>query len=270
MTDKHQELTLIFLCYEEQQQQIWNQGLIYFYKKEVQSSLVHLPVGLKHVLDERVFDGQHFWKLLLQLACIHFVVTASSNDNLGLLLQGEVLVCQARVNVLLVHVQDFVVANNARVGEIPDTCEVSLGHLDGDGKQLVKDRHGVRNVHNLIVFCDLGDEIAGGRKVTGDRHPHSQCAHVVKFLQKLLDLAMEKNLLMRSLVQTNPITTIGTENRQSQTRKFPSLLTTCRGYSNPSPFIKNCSPQIIHLVLFTRGMSYYQISASNFFRNENR
>ena len=172
----------------------------------MQSSLVHLPVGLKHVLDERLFDGQHFWKFLLQLACIHFVVTARSNDNLGLFLQGEVLVCQARVNVLLVHVQDFVVANDARVGEVPDTCKVSLGHLDGDGKQLVKDRHGVWNVHNLLVFCDLGDEIAGGGKVTGDGHSHSQCAHVVKFLQKLLDLPMEQNLLMRSLAQKNPIT----------------------------------------------------------------
>lgn len=81
-------------------------------------------------------------------------------------------------------------ANNARVGEIPYTCEVSLGHLDGDGKQLVEDRHGVWNVHNLLVFCDLGDEIAGVGKVTGDGHPHSQCAHVVEFLQKLLDLPM--------------------------------------------------------------------------------
>ena len=63
----------------------------------------HLSVGLKDVLDQRVLDRQQLGELVLQLGCVHLVVASRSNDDLRLLLEGEVCPLEARVDVLLVH-----------------------------------------------------------------------------------------------------------------------------------------------------------------------
>lgn len=55
------------------------------------------------------------------------VVGARRFDDLGLLLNSEVLPGEVGVDVLLVELQDFIVADGARVGVVHDACQLPLG-----------------------------------------------------------------------------------------------------------------------------------------------
>ncbi len=55
------------------------------------------------------------------------VVGARGDDDLGLLLQGEVFPCEIRVHVRLVQLKDLVVADGTRVGVVHDTGQSPLG-----------------------------------------------------------------------------------------------------------------------------------------------
>lgn len=59
-------------------------------------------------------------------------------------LPGEV-----RLNVLLVELEHLVVADDAGVGEVPDASQATLGHLDGEGEELVQDSHAARHQNSL-------------------------------------------------------------------------------------------------------------------------
>lgn len=53
-----------------------------------------------------------------------------------LLFDVEVLPCEVRIDVLLVELKDFVVANGARVGVVHDAGEFAPAHLDCHWYQL--------------------------------------------------------------------------------------------------------------------------------------
>ena len=81
------------------------------------------------------------------------------------------------------------------VGEVVNALEMMTGinsdlqsvhsHFDTRGEQVVKDRHGVRNVNDTLVLGDLCDEVAR-IQVIGDRHSHTQKEHVRVLTQELL------------------------------------------------------------------------------------
>ena len=148
-----------------------------------------MVIGVKDVLKKRVLDGKKVRKLLLQLRGIKLVVASGSNNHLSLLLQGEVLPPEAGIHVIPVHFQNLVVAYHAGVREIPDPSQIPLRHLQRDREELVEYAHGVRNVDNLVVSCDLGDEVARVRQIRGNGHPHTQRAHVVVVLKQILHLS---------------------------------------------------------------------------------
>jgi len=127
-------------------------------------------------------------KLLLQLRGIKLVVASGSNNHLSLLLQTEVLPTETGIHVFSVHLQNLVVANHSRVGEVPDPSQIPLRHLHRDRDELVEYGHGVGNVDNLVVSSDLGDEIARVRQIRGNGHPHTQGADVVVVPKQILHL----------------------------------------------------------------------------------
>lgn len=69
---------------------------------------------------------QQFREFCLQLGGVHLIVASRSNDNLGLLFKGEV-----RVNVVLLHFFDLIVAHHPWVGEVPYAQKIPLCHLVG-------------------------------------------------------------------------------------------------------------------------------------------
>jgi len=68
-----------------------------------------------------------------QLGSIQLAVTPSGLDDLGLLLQGEVLPCEVGTNVLLEQGEDLVVRDGTRVGEVVDAGIFVFGEEDGCG-----------------------------------------------------------------------------------------------------------------------------------------
>mmetsp|Transcript_15714 Transcript_15714/g.37324 ORF Transcript_15714/g.37324 Transcript_15714/m.37324 type:complete len:211 (+) Transcript_15714:108-740(+) len=141
---------------------------------------------LKDVLDQRVADAVDLWELALDAGGVEKVVGPRRYDDLCLLLDREVLPGKLRVDVLLVQLQDLVVADGAGVGVVHDSGQLPAGHLDGHWEQLREDGHGVGDVDDLLVLDDLGDEVAGVEDVLDDRHPHTQSEHVVERLEEVL------------------------------------------------------------------------------------
>jgi len=102
-----------------------------------------------------------FLELVDQLGGIELAVAASGLDNLGLLLQGEVLPCEIGADILLEEGKDLVVGDSSWVGEVEDSGILVLGHQDGSWEEIGKDGVGVRDIDNSVVFGDLGDEVTG-------------------------------------------------------------------------------------------------------------
>ncbi len=77
------------------------------------------------------------------------VVGAGGLDDLGLLLHCEVGPCELRVNVLLVQLQDLIVADCARVGVVHDPRQTPPCHLHRQREELWQHSHRVRDVDDL-------------------------------------------------------------------------------------------------------------------------
>lgn len=78
-------------------------------------------------------------------------VTPPRLQNLCLLLNAKVLPFELGPNVLLEQCQNFVVRNCAGVGEVVDARVFVDGEGDGDGKEVVEERHGVGDVDDAFV-----------------------------------------------------------------------------------------------------------------------
>lgn len=90
----------------------------------------------KLVSCDNVVDDNSFWHVSEELGGIELVVGSGGGENLGLFLEGEILVRVGGINVLCVKVQDLVVGNDTGVGEVVDTSESLLGHGQRGGEHL--------------------------------------------------------------------------------------------------------------------------------------
>jgi hypothetical protein len=112
-------------------------------------------------------------KLVLKLCGIQLAVGASSLDNLGLLLETEVLPGKVWSDVLLEEFKNLVVGNSTWVGEVINSGLLVLSQKDGSWEKVGKDGVGVWDIDNTIVLGDLGDEVTGVQ-VIGDWHTKSE------------------------------------------------------------------------------------------------
>ena len=60
-----------------------------------------------------------------QFCRIQFVIGTTCSENLGLFFQGEVGVGEFGINVLLVQVQDLIVRDRTRIGEVINTLVIN-------------------------------------------------------------------------------------------------------------------------------------------------
>lgn len=117
-------------------------------------------------------------QLVDQLISIKHAVRASCLDDLALLVQREVLPCEAGTDDLLEQAKHLVVRNSTRVGEVVDASLVSLGKDDGGGKEIVQNGVAVWYIDDAFVLCDLGDKVAGVQ-VVGYWHAKAQAEDVL-------------------------------------------------------------------------------------------
>ena len=108
-----------------------------------------------------------------QLRGVELAVASAGLDDLGLLLQCEVLPGKVWADVLLEEGQDLIVGDSTRVGEVVDTSVLVFGHEDGGGEEIVENGVGVGDVYHSLVLGDLGDEVTGV-KVIADGHSESK------------------------------------------------------------------------------------------------
>ena len=123
-------------------------------------------------------------KLLDQLGGVELAVATTSLDNLGLLLEREVLPGEIGAHVFLEEGQNFIVRNCAWVGEVVDSGLFVLSKEDRGGEEIVEDGVRVGDVDYALVFGDLGHEVAGV-EVIGDRHAESEDEAVAVVLHDL-------------------------------------------------------------------------------------
>jgi hypothetical protein len=112
-------------------------------------------------------------KLVLKLGGVQLAVGASSLDDLGLLLECEVLPGELWSYVLLEERKDLIVRNGTWVGEVVDSSLLVLSQEDRRWEEVGKNRVGVWNIDNAIVLGDLGDEVTRVQ-VIGDWHAKSE------------------------------------------------------------------------------------------------
>lgn len=112
-------------------------------------------------------------ELVDQLRGIELAVTSAGLDDLGLLLQREVLPGEVWADVFLEEGQNFVVGDGAWIREVVDTGILVFGHEDRGWKEVVENGVGVGNVYHSLVLGDLGDEVAG-MEVVADWHSESE------------------------------------------------------------------------------------------------
>lgn len=90
------------------------------------------------------------------------------------------------VNVVLVHLEYFVVAHDARIAKIQNACNTAFCSLNGKRKERREYGHRVRHVDDFGVVHDLGDEIAGCQ-FRGDWHTNAQRQTIVVIAQQIFD-----------------------------------------------------------------------------------
>lgn len=73
---------------------------------------------------DRRNNNTNLFTSLHQLGCIQFVITTSSSQNLGLLLQRKVLVLEGRINVLGVQIQNLIMGDYTRVGKVIHSLQI--------------------------------------------------------------------------------------------------------------------------------------------------
>lgn len=123
-------------------------------------------------------------QLVNQLGSIQLTVTSSCLDNLGLLLQREVLPCEIWSHVFFEESQDLVVRDGTGIGEVIDTGFLVLSQENGGGEKIVEDGVGVWYVNYAVVFGDLGDKVSGVQ-VIADGHSKSEDEGVFVCLHNL-------------------------------------------------------------------------------------
>ena len=163
---------------------------------------------------------------LHQLARVQLVVRASRGEDLRLLLQREVSVGEGRVDVLLVQVQNLVVRDGARVGEVVHAATVVQHHLDADGQQVVQHGHGVGDVHHALVLGDLRHKVAR-RQVVQNGHAHAENQRVrIHLLQLEMNIGERIHLLRHCLgVAVEAVRRMLAVLPEAESGNFSSILT---------------------------------------------
>jgi len=123
------------------------------------------------------------------------VVGTRGNNNLGLLLDGEILVGKVRLDVFLIQLKDLIVADSSGVGEVHDAGEAALGHFDRHGEEFRKNGHRVGNVDHLLVASNLGDEVAGILEVLDNGHAHAEGKDIRELLKEALNHSLSKGVI---------------------------------------------------------------------------
>lgn len=120
-----------------------------------------------------IIDLDPFWQIPHELGSVKLVVGSIRLEDLCLLFNRKVGVFKLWVNVLFEEVEHFIVRDDARVGKVVDSRKSLLGHCERSRQHLVENRHGVWNVDDLLVLCNLGHKVTV-RKVIRDRHSNSK------------------------------------------------------------------------------------------------
>ena len=89
------------------------------------------------------------------------------------------------VDVCLVHLQNFVVADDARVHEVQSASHPELGGADRDRQHLFEHRHGIGHVNYFGIVDDLCNKVSSC-ELGRDRHANAQRQTVVIMLQQIL------------------------------------------------------------------------------------
>lgn len=100
-------------------------------------------------------------KLRLQFSSVKLAVATTSLDDLGLLLNGKVRPLEVGSDDVFEKLENLVVRDGARVGEVVDACLLVLCQYDGGWEEIVEDSVRVGDINNLFVLGDLGDEVTG-------------------------------------------------------------------------------------------------------------
>jgi len=108
-----------------------------------------------------------------ELSGIELVVRSGSGNDLGLILDGKVLVGVGRVDVFGIQIQDLVVGNNTGVGKVVDSGQTLLGHSQRCWEHFAQDGHRVGDVYDAFVLDDFGNETAVD-EIVRNRHANSQ------------------------------------------------------------------------------------------------
>ena len=142
---------------------------------------VHLhALEAKLVGGNNIVDDNSFRHVLEELGGVELVVGSGGGNDLGLFLDGEILVFVGGIDVLCVQIQDLVVRNDTGVGKVVDTLEALLGHGQGGGEHLGQDGHRVGNVDDALVLDNLGNERAVDEIVRdGHADPQNQAVGVL-------------------------------------------------------------------------------------------
>jgi len=128
-------------------------------------------------------------ELLDKLGGVELAVASAGLDDLGLLVQCEVLPGEVWSDVLLEEGQNLVVGDGTWVGEVVDTGILVLGQEDGGREEIVENSVGVGDIDDTLVFGDLGDEVTGV-KVVADWHAKSEDQAVAVVLHDLLNVCL--------------------------------------------------------------------------------
>jgi len=107
-----------------------------------------------------IIDGNSLWHITQKFGRVEFVVGARCLDNHGLLFKGEILVSVGRVNVLRIQVQDLVMRDDTRVGEVVDSSKSLLCHGKREWKHFGQDSHRVRNINDFLVLDNFRNEVS--------------------------------------------------------------------------------------------------------------
>lgn len=133
-----------------------------------------------HSLEASLVSLVDLWHLILvlsklvdKLGSVQLAVGTSGLDNLGLLLEGEVLPGEVWSDVLLEESKNLVVRDGSRVGEVVDTGLLVLGQDDGGWEEIVEDGVGVWDIDDSVVLGNLGDKVAGV-EVVADGHAKTE------------------------------------------------------------------------------------------------
>ena len=163
---------------------------IAFTDKEICANLFH--TSCSHALEASLVRLMNLWnlevillKLLHKLGGIQLAVASSSLDDLGLLLQCEVLPGKIRSDVFLEQTEHLVVGDGAWVGKVVDASVSVRGHQDGGGEEIVEDGVGVGNVHHTLVLSDLSNKVTAVQIIT-DWHSKSEDESIGVVLHDLL------------------------------------------------------------------------------------